>query len=494
MLLDLVESLGGRCELAGAGPLIRGVRLDSRGVQPGDLFVALRGESADGRAFIPSALAAGASAVLVEEPPAGELATQLGEVPVWVHPAARAVAGRAAARVEGDPSRAMTVIGVTGTNGKTTTAHLIGELLRACGREPAVLGTTGHQLAGGRRVVATHTTPDAPELQRLLATHRAHGGDSVVLEVSSHALLQDRVTGTEMDIAVYTNLSRDHLDYHGDMQHYAAAKSLMFSTLQDDAVAILNQDDAWFENMAVAARKSGARIITYSTESQADLRASELRIGPDALQLTLSGMGISLARLRLPLSGRFNVSNALAASAAVLMSGASPGAVVTGLASVSSPPGRLERVPLGAGAPTVLVDYAHTPDALRGALGALRESLPEDGARLLVVFGCGGDRDAGKRPEMGAAAAAFADALFVTSDNPRSEDPQGILDEILVGVPAGTDAVALVDRRAAIHAALRACGPKDVVLVAGKGHETVQIGRDGARPFDDRLVVQEEWA
>ncbi len=494
MLLELVDSLGGRCELAGAGPEIRGVRLDSRGVQPGDLFVALRGEVSDGRRFILSALSAGASAVLLEESPTSELQATLGEVPVWVHPAARAIAGRAAARVEGDPSQALTVFGVTGTNGKTTTAHLIGELLRVCGREPAVLGTTGHHLAGGRRVPSTHTTPDAPELQRLLALHRAHGGDSAVLEVSSHALVQERVAGIEIDVAVYTNLSRDHLDYHGDMQHYAAAKSLMFSTLQQDAVAILNQDDAWFETMAAAARKSGARIITYSTESQADLRASELRIGTDSLQLTLSGMGISLARLRLPLSGRFNVSNALAASAAVLMSGASPGAVVTGLASVSSPPGRLERVPLGANAPTVLVDYAHTPDALTGALGALREALPAGDARLLVVFGCGGDRDAGKRPQMGAAAAALADVLFVTSDNPRSEDPERILEEILTGVPRGTETITHVDRRAAIRAALRAARPCDVVLVAGKGHEAVQVGAAGAQPFDDRQVVTEEWA
>jgi UDP-N-acetylmuramoyl-L-alanyl-D-glutamate--2,6-diaminopimelate ligase len=487
-LAELVEELGGCCELAGAGPELVDVRHDSRMLDEGDLFVALRGERADGRRFIADAERAGAAAVLVEEVP-----ERASELPLWVHPEARRIAGLAASRVHGDPSRALTVLAVTGTNGKSTVAHLVGQLLRAAGRVPAVLGTTGHHLAGGRFVEATTTTPDATELHRLFAVHRDLGGDCVVLEASSHALVQGRLSGVDVDVAIYTNLSRDHLDYHRDMKQYAAAKSLMFSTLPQGAAAVINLDDEWSGTMIEAARAAGANITTYSTEEQADLRASGLRIDTGATHLTLSGMGISLSRLRFSLSGRFNVSNALAASAAVLLSGASPGSVVSGLASVSSPPGRLERVDLPAGAPRVFVDYAHTPDALERVLATLREALPAGRGRLVVVFGCGGDRDAGKRAEMGRVAGAIADRVVVTSDNPRSEDPEAITAAVAAGVPAGADLVVEVDRRAAIRLALAGAGPDDVVLVAGKGHETVQLTRDGALPFDDRLVVAEEW-
>lgn len=488
-LAELVEELGGRCVLRGAGPALRDVRHDSRAVREGDLFVALEGERADGRRFLDDAARAGAAAALVEEAPD----TPAG-LPLWIHPDARRVAGLAASRVHGDPSRALTVFAVTGTNGKSTVAHLVGELLRAVGREPAVLGTTGHRLAGGRLVEATHTTPDATELHRLFAMHRDLGGDCVVLEASSHALVQGRLSGVDIDVAIYTNLSRDHLDYHGDMQQYAAAKSLMFSTLPRGAAAVINLDDDWSGCMREAAEAAGANVTTYSIEAQADLRASELRIDSGATHLTLSGMGISLARLRLPLSGRFNASNALAASAAVLLSGASPGPVVSGLASVSSPPGRLERVELPAGAPRVYVDYAHTPDALERVLAALRETLPAGTGRLVVVLGCGGDRDRGKRALMGRVAGELADRVVVTSDNPRSEDPASIVEMVVAGVPAGVELEVEVDRRAAIRLALRGAREGDVVLVAGKGHEAVQISADGIRPFDDRRVAEEEWA
>ncbi len=381
MLGTLVERIGGQCAADGSETEILGVQLDSRAVTRGDLFVALKGESSDGREYISQAVAAGARAVLVEDLPGPEHLLAAGQVPLWVHQEAQRVAGEAAALVFGEPSNDLSIFAVTGTNGKTTTAHLIGQLLTHCGHSPAVFGTTGLQLAQGVSLEATHTTPNAPELQRRLSQHRELGGDSAVLEVSSHALCQHRTSGLHIDFGIYTNLSRDHLDYHGDMQQYAVAKSLMFSSLHSNAVAILNRDDSWFEMMAGAARKSGARVVTYSAEEQADLQASELEFDTDATYLTLSGMGISLARLRIPLSGRFNVSNVLAASAAVLMSGASPSAVVAGLASVSSPPGRLERVTLAAGPssasnvpdpPSVFVDYAHTPDALREVLQNLR--------------------------------------------------------------------------------------------------------------------------
>ena len=498
MLGELVERLGGRCGLEGQGPEVRDVQLDSRRVAPGDLFVALRGGVCDGREFIPQALAAGASAILVEEEPPPGSAVLAGDVPLWIHREARAVAGHAAAWVHARPSRELEVFAVTGTNGKTTTAHLVGELLRAVGREPAVLGTAGHRLARGAHFGATHTTPDAPELQRLLARHRAAGGDSVVLEVSSHALVQERTAGLEIDVALYTNLSRDHLDYHGDMQHYAAAKSLMFSSLDSDAVAIINIDDDCASIMADAARQNGATVVTYGglterTDAQTDLRASQLEPDSGATYLTLSGMGISQARLRIPLSGRFNVANALAASAAVLMSGASPSAVVEGLASVSPPPGRLEPVELPAGAPRVLVDYAHTPEALRLVLEALRETL-EPGARLLCVFGCGGERDRGKRAPMGRAACQGADVAFLTSDNPRAEDPERILADVRAGAAGPGELREEVDRRLAIRAALREGRPGDVLLIAGKGHEARQALAAGTIEFDDRVVAREEWA
>jgi UDP-N-acetylmuramoyl-L-alanyl-D-glutamate--2,6-diaminopimelate ligase len=263
MLGELVERLGGRCLAAVRGTEISGVQLDSRRVLPGDLFVALRGDACDGRDFIDQALAAGASAVLVQEEPI-EAALGLGpEVPLWIHEDARAVAGHAASWVLERPSRALDVFAVTGTNGKTTTAHIMGELLRATGRKPAVLGTAGHRLAGDEHLRATHTTPDGPELQRLLARHRDRNGDCVVLEVSSHALIQERTAGLDIDYAVYTNLSRDHLDYHADMQQYAAAKSLMFSSLDSTAVAIINQDDGYASMMADAARRQGAAVVLY---------------------------------------------------------------------------------------------------------------------------------------------------------------------------------------------------------------------------------------
>ncbi|MFT7668766.1 MAG: UDP-N-acetylmuramoyl-L-alanyl-D-glutamate--2,6-diaminopimelate ligase [Planctomycetota bacterium] len=513
MLTDLVKQLGGRCEVDGYGPEISGVQIDSRAVGVGDLFVALAGKIHDGRRHISKAVAAGASAVLVQEMLDNVQSPMADGVPIWVHADAQGVAGRAAAQVLGDPSREMTVFAITGTNGKTTTAHILGELLKACGRRPAVLGTTGYQLAGDVFVAASHTTPDATELQRLLARHKNAGGDCVVLEVSSHALVQQRVAGLDIDFGIFTNLSRDHLDYHGDMKQYATAKSLMFSNLKTRAIAVINQDDEWSSFMSEAATRNGCDFMTYSaslcddqasdslTENQitnsagapADLCASKLRFEPDATYLTLSGMGISLARLRIPLSGSFNVSNALAATAAVLLSGASPSAVVAGLASVSPPPGRLERVELDvAHAPRVFVDYAHTPDALHNVLSSLRQSGCRDEGRILCVFGCGGDRDQGKRSEMGQVVSELADVAFVTSDNPRSEDPDQIMAEIRRGMTGPAMVFVEADRRLAIRSALRESRPRDTILIAGKGHETTQDLGSRVIDFCDRSVVQEE--
>ena len=486
-LLELIARFGGACELAGEGPAIDDVHLDSRRVEPGCLFAALPGSLADGADFVPAALERGARAVLS---PAPLGPSRLG-VPSWVHPSARRVAGEAAALVHGQPARHLFTAGITGTNGKTTTAHLAHRLLEHSGRRPALLGTAGNRLADGELLPAANTTPDAPELQRLLARHRRMGGDSAVLEVSSHALDQDRCAGTSLSVAVFTNLSRDHLDYHRDMESYAAAKERLFATLPPDATAVIHGDDPAAERMAAAATRAGARVLTYSARSRADLRASDIEATLEESCFNVSGMGIGDTRARLPLPGRFNVENALAAIAVALLSGASPSRVLEGLASASSAPGRLEEVPAGGRGFRVLVDYAHTEEALKRVLSELRELAGPD-ARIVCLFGCGGDRDRGKREPMGRAAGRLADVVVLTSDNPRGEDPAAILEEVSRGIRGeGAELLVEADRGRAIRAAISAAGPGDVVLIAGKGHETRQWVGERAIPFDDRLEAAE---
>ncbi|MBI5435365.1 MAG: UDP-N-acetylmuramoyl-L-alanyl-D-glutamate--2,6-diaminopimelate ligase [Planctomycetes bacterium] len=491
----LREVLGG--ELVGASTSVDllDVELDSRRVMQGALFAALPGGKADGSTYVREAIARGAAAVLTPT----KLEGVAPHVVQWVHADARRVAGRAAALVHEQPSASLYTVGVTGTNGKTTVAHLTGQLLQKLGRNPAVLGTAGNKIAGGRFEPATHTTLDAPSLQRLLAAHRRAGGDSVALELSSHALDQDRHAGLEFDVALFTNLTRDHLDYHGGFESYASAKEKLFASLAEGATAVVNADDSAAERMAAAARATGASVLRFSTRSRADLWASDVVIDPQGTQFSVHGMGIPRTRVCLPLSGRFNVENALAALAAVLVSGASPSQCVEGLATVSAAPGRLESVPTGERGFRVFVDYAHTEDALRKVLATLRESLDSTlpkadkrRGRLICVFGCGGDRDSGKRAPMGRVVNELADIAVVTSDNPRSEDPAVIIDSILSGMrPARTRILVEADRRVAIERAMLTAEAGDVVLIAGKGHETTQtIGRDSL-PFDDRKVAAE---
>ncbi len=469
---------------------VRDVVIDSREAREGALFCALSGGTRDGASFVGDALSRGAVAVLAEAP----LETR---APLWIHAGARRVAGLAAATVHRHPSRGMFVAAITGTNGKTTTAHLVAQLLAHAGRRPGVLGTTGNRLADGRLLPATHTTSDAPTLQRILARHLALGGDSIALEASSHALAQERLAGLEVSVAVFTNLTRDHLDYHGDMARYAQAKSELFASLRPGACAVVNADDPASELMARRARESGASVYTFSTTSRADLRASSIEVAPDGVRFQVEGMGISQRWTSSCLLGRFNVENALAALAAVLVSGASPLHALEGLASVLPAPGRMQAVAAPGRGFAVVVDYAHTEDALRKALATLRETV-RPGARLVVVFGCGGDRDRGKRPLMGRAASELADVVVVTSDNPRSEDPLAIVEEILVGARGArargrveTELHVELERRAAIALALSLAREGDVVLIAGKGHETTQTTGDRAAPFDDREVALE---
>lgn len=483
-LAELAQRHGGVLE-GEIGVEIADVVLDSRAVSSGALFCALSGGARDGAQFVGDALRRGAVAVLANERP------NIAAPALWLHEAPRATAGRAASSVYGDPSRGMFVAAVTGTNGKTTTAHLIAQLLAHCGRRPGVLGTAGNRLADGRWSAATHTTPDAPSLHRLLARHRDLGGDAIALEASSHALDQERLAGVAIDVAVFTNLTRDHLDYHGDMERYARAKSELFAALGPGSFAVVNADDPASQLMTRRASEAGARVFTFSTTSRADLRASSIEVAPDGVRFQVEGMGISQRWTSSRLLGRFNVENALAALAAVLVSGASPLHALEGLASVLPAPGRMQAVAAPGRGPAVVVDYAHTDDALRKALATLRESVPADG-RLIVVFGCGGDRDRGKRPLMGAVASELADVVVLTSDNPRSESPAAIVEEIRAGTRGSRAQVReQLDRRAAIAEALGLARRSDIVLIAGKGHETTQTIGAKSEPFDDRAVALE---
>jgi len=519
-LVELVENLGGGLQpAAGADRRITGVHLDSRRVGAGDLFCALSGTLADGSSFAREAVQRGAGAILSDralEIPAG--------IPLWIHPQARRVAGLASALVLGEPSRGQFLVGITGTNGKTTTAHLVGHLLKHAGRRPAVLGTAGNRLADGQLVPSTHTTPDAPELQRLLARHREMGGDAAVLEVSSHALDQERTAGLDFDVAVFTNLSRDHLDYHKDLETYARAKQRLFESLRPGAHAVVNADEPASERMSAAARARNAEVVTYSARSRGDLCATHVRTSLRGTTVVLHGMGISRTRLWLPLAGRFNVENALAAAVCALVSGASPSQILEGLAAAPGAPGRLEAVPTNGRGFALFVDYAHSEDALENVCRTLRGSLTEDPddedpgmltppsrdprsatprereqrrtrGRLIVVFGAGGDRDPGKRGPMGRVVNALADVAIVTSDNPRSEDPARILTDIVAGMePARARRIVETDRRRAIEIACGEARSGDVVLIAGKGHETTQtVGRE-VHSFDDRAVAREVLA
>jgi len=497
---DLVGALGGergstRREL---DPTVSDVHIDSRRVSRGDLFCALPGLEVDGASYAAAALERGAVCVLTQRPLELDAAT-------WIHPEARRVAGEAAAIVHGHPSHSQSVIGVTGTNGKTTVVHLAASLLAFAGRKPGRLGTIEVALWGRTPEPATHTTPDATELQRLLEKNGQGGGDCFLLEASSHALDQERLSGLGLDVAVFTNLGHDHLDYHTDLESYAAAKERIFLALKPGGAAVVNADDPLAKRFCRAARRSSDRVVTYGIGSDADLCAELTEVGPRGTHLFLEGMGISRTGLFLPLVGRHNVENALAASAAVLLLGASPSRALEGLASVSAPRGRLEEVLVAKRHGfQVFIDYAHTPDALERVLSTLREismlareAESDDHAlfegRLICLFGCGGDRDREKRGSMGEVVGRLADLALVTSDNPRSEDPDAIILEVLAGLRrTPCDVIVEPDRRAAIRRVLREAEPGDVVLIAGKGHESWQHSRGKRIPFEDSRVVREE--
>ena len=461
-----------------------GVQCDSRRVKPGDLFVAISGNRDDGGKYAAAALAKGAAAV-VAETPLHECAKSL----VLVKDARQTLALLASA-LNGWPSRTMDVFGITGTNGKTTTAWLLRELLRAGGRNPGLL-TTVQVEYGGRSIPATRTTPDACELQGLFAAMRGAGCDSAVMEVSSHALDQRRTACIRFAAAAFTNLSQDHLDYHVTMERYFETKQKLFAQLAHEkpgAAAVCFLDAGYGERMAAYVDTLPLKRVTCGFGAAADVRAEEIALTPDGSRFVLVTPDGQRTPLCVHLAGRYNVANMLCAAALAREAGVPLPAIASALQEAKPRWGRLERVPVALPV-TVFVDYAHTDDALTNVLGTLREMTR---GRLIVVFGCGGDRDHTKRPLMGRACAALADYLVVTSDNPRSEDPMAIIGEALAGVPAGTPMTIDPDRRAAIRCALAMAREGDVVLVAGKGHEAFQELAGRTVPFDDRRVVAEE--
>jgi UDP-N-acetylmuramoyl-L-alanyl-D-glutamate--2,6-diaminopimelate ligase len=460
-LAGAVEGIRARLAGPDRDPALTAVVHDTGAVGEGALFCCVRGSRVDGHDLAPAARSAGAAALLVDHGLDVDL-------PQLVVADVRAAMGPVAAAFWGHPSRSLTVVGVTGTSGKTTITHLLASVFTAAGRPCAVVGT----LSGAR------TTPEGPELQALLARHRDEGLAAVAMEVSSHGLELHRVDATRFAAAVFTNLSQDHLDFHPSMEDYFAAKSRLFvPAFTDDAVVCL--DDPWGRRLVDALDARGE--LALHPYGLADAEVVEL--GPSGASFRWRGERVDLA-----LTGRFNVANAVGAATTAAVLGLEPDVIAAGLSAAPPVPGRFETVSVGQPY-TVVVDYSHKPDALEQALRAARELVSHDG-RLTVVFGCGGDRDTAKRPVMGEVAVRLADQVVLTSDNPRSEDPLAIIDDVHAGMPASSPVEIDPDRRRAIESAVNQAGPGDVVLIAGKGHETTQVIGDRTIPFDDRAVAR----
>jgi UDP-N-acetylmuramoyl-L-alanyl-D-glutamate--2,6-diaminopimelate ligase len=480
---ELLEDVDVRTFYGDARVEVTALTHDSRRVDKGACFACIPGATADGHTFAPAAVAAGAAALLVER------RLDLGVPEAEVDSVRRAL-GPAASRFHGSPSHSMRCLGVTGTNGKTTTTYLLEQVANAAGERAGLVGTTGARI-DGEPIVLEHTTPEATELQALLAQMRDRGVRTVAMEVSSHALEQHRVDGTWFAAVGFTNLTHDHLDYHGSLEAYFDAKARLFHPARAQAGAV-NLDDAHGRDLIERATSDGLPVVTFSIEDEAaDVGAEDVRIEPDGSRFAIRDRRSNdFGEVTLSLVGRFNLSNALAAAATALAGGLDLPAIVRGLSGPLAVPGRFERV--DAGQPfTVLVDYAHTPDALSTVLEEARSLAA--GNQVIVVFGCGGDRDREKRPLMGMAAGNNADLAIVTSDNPRTEEPEAIAEQVVGGmhdVPA--EVLVEIDRRDAIALALDRARAGDVVVVAGKGHETGQTIGTTTRPFDDRAVAREE--
>ena len=483
-VVDLADWLEGLTDVGRHGDLgtvVTGISLSTERIQPGDLYAALPGTRAHGADFTEQAVTSGAVAVLTD--PTG-LERLPDGVPALVVPDPRRVLGRLAARIYGDPAADLTVVGVTGTQGKTTTTRILEQGLSAAGMTSAVVGTVGTRLAGVD-VKTQLTTPEAPDLHGLFAVMRERGVETCAMEVSSHALVLGRVDGVVFDVATFLNLGRDHLDFHADIEDYFAAKASLF-TPERARRGLTNVDDEFGVRLL---ERATIPMATFSSRGQlADWRAVDVELGPAGAGFTVLGPDVEV-RAHAPIPGEFNVSNTLAAIASAALAGIDPHLVADGIARSGGVPGRLEPVSAGQDY-TVVVDYAHKPDALEAVLATLR---PLTQGRVIVVIGAGGDRDTIKRPVMGEIAARLADVVVVTDDNPRSEDPAAIRAAVLGGAKGGrAEVLEIGDRRLAIREAVLRAEPGDVVLVAGKGHETGQEIHGEVHPFDDRVVAADE--
>jgi UDP-N-acetylmuramoyl-L-alanyl-D-glutamate--2,6-diaminopimelate ligase len=476
-LMGLLEGTGASA-LGSSDVVVSGVAYRSDRVRPGDVFFCVRGFKQDGHAFAGDAVSRGAAALVVEEPIEG------CDAPQFRVASAREALASASARFEDEPSKALELVGITGTNGKTTTVYLLDAILRAAGHTTGVIGTVETRIAG-ERLESSRTTPESSDLQNLLARMRDTGVSAVAMEVSSHAIDLHRVDAVRFAAVAFTNLTQDHLDYHHTIEEYASVKRRLFTDFEAGA-RVVNVDDPYGALLATEVPS----VLTVGRLPGAMIRAEaeELRATGSSFTLVSS---YGTARVEFPLAGAYNVSNALVAAGCGLAIGIPFEDVIAGLTAAPQVPGRLERVETGQPF-SVIVDYAHTPDSLEKALLAVRDFTQ---GRVIVVFGCGGDRDPDKRPRMGAAAALYADTAIITSDNPRSEDPVGIILQVEDGVRGTSLAYEVeVDRRRAIARAFEIAEPGDSVLIAGKGHEDYQIFADRTIHFDDREVAREELA
>jgi len=486
---ELIEEITAVGAGGGSAEPITGIEYDSRRVRPGSVFVAMKGGSTDGNRYVKKALAAGALGIITDSAETFDhlLVFEAGLPLLEVEHGRRALA-QAAAAFFGHPERKLASTGITGTNGKTTTAFLTEALLNAAARKTVLVGTIEYHVTGEVRP-SLHTTPEPRDLFELMADGVAHGATELVTEISSHALDQGRATGINFDVAVFTNLTRDHLDYHQTMEKYFAAKRLLFDGTVYPAprVAVINANDPHAEELAAAATKAGADIRTYGI-GKGDWRAASYKLTPSGATIELETPAGS-ASITSHLAGEVNISNLLAALAASHARGISFAELVESVPNLKPVPGRFQ--PVDAGQPfTVIVDYAHTDDALLNLTALARQMTAQTGKRVITLFGCGGDRDRTKRPRMGQAAGQGSDFVVATSDNPRSEQPEAILAEIEPGLQAsGVQYTIQPDRAAAIRLALLQAAPGDVVLIAGKGHEKVQILADRTVPFDDAEVA-----
>jgi UDP-N-acetylmuramoyl-L-alanyl-D-glutamate--2,6-diaminopimelate ligase len=476
-LAEIIKGIEVQASSGNSQVIVHGMSMDSRRVQPGDLYACVPGFQVDGHDFAANTIASGAVALVVER----FLPLNVPQVKVSN---VRQVIGPLAAMVYDHPSEQLELVGVTGTNGKTTITYLIEKIGTKHGKKVGLIGTLGSRI-DGREIPGERTTPEAIEVQKLLGDMVAEGVSLAVMEVSSHAMDLGRVSGCEFDVGIFTNLTQDHLDYHKTMEDYLYAKSSLFASLvgkKQPEISILNRDDSSFSKLSQA---SAAPVVSYGIDNEVDYRAENVEVTSEGVRFVVRFReGIQEIQYSTP--GVFSVYNSLAAFVWGVERGYNPGSVAEALAEIPGVPGRFESIRLGQQF-QVIVDYAHTPDGLENVVRTARGFTK---GRLITVFGCGGDRDRGKRPLMGEAASQWSDFVIVTSDNPRTEEPDQIIKEVLIGI-SGVDHVALRDRRVAIGSACRMAKTGDTILIAGKGHETYQIFGTEVHPFDDREVARE---